>query len=138
MRTLISICLCLMVLGLTATDSYAAKMAPQATPADQMPTAGQKPEAAKIKELLKEGKNFEDSGWTLRAIRPYQEALKLSETAMGPEHPLTVYSELSLGLLYQEAGRLAEAEPWLTKGLEVGRRVLGTAYLGHAEYYAQQ
>ena len=58
MRRLISICVCLMFLGLPGTSGYAAKIGPQTAPDEETPVAGQKPEVAKIKELLKEGKNY--------------------------------------------------------------------------------
>ena len=57
MRQLISICVCLMFLGLPGTSGYAAKIGPQTAPDEETPVAGQKPEVAKVKELLKEGKN---------------------------------------------------------------------------------
>ena len=125
MRSLVSICLCLIVLGWPATYGYAAKKGPQATPGEEMPAAGQKPEVAKVKELLKEGKNYEDSGWFHRALRPYQEAMKLSETALGPEHPLTVASMARLASLYSLLGFFDQALPLAQQALQLSEKALG-------------
>ena len=37
------------------------KIGPQPAPDEETPVAGQKPEVAKVKELLKEGKNYQDN-----------------------------------------------------------------------------
>ena len=125
MRTLISICLCLMVLGLTATGSYAAKRGPQATPAEEMPTAGQKPEAAEVKELLKKGWADLEDGRGIPALNTYQQALKLSEKALGPEHPLTAASMAHLARLYSRLGFFDRALPLAQKSLQIREKVLG-------------
>ncbi|MGA9755102.1 MAG: hypothetical protein WBV23_08150 [Desulfobaccales bacterium] len=84
MHRLISICLCLMFLGLSGTHGYAAKMDPQATPDEEMLVAGQKPEVAKIKELMNVARTDEAEGFNISALKSYQAALQLSEQALGP------------------------------------------------------
>jgi CHAT domain-containing protein len=108
-----------------ATPVYAERKGPWATPDEEMPTAGQKPEAAKVKELLKEGKNYEDSSMFLRALRPYQEALKLSETALGPQHPLTIASMARLAWIYSQLGSFDQALPLAKQALELSEKALG-------------
>jgi len=134
MRWLISACLCLTLLGLMGPPGYAAKMAPPSSPAkpaapdEEMPAAGQKPEAAKVKELLKEGKDYEDNSRFLHALRPYQEALKLSETAMGPEHPLTIACMARLAWLYSQLGFFDQALPLAQQALQRSEKALGPGH----------
>ena len=131
MRWIISVCLCLTLLGLMGPPGYAAKIGPGAAPATQaaadeeMPAAGQKPEAAKIKELLKEGNNYVDSSMFLRALSPFQEALKLSETALGPEHPLTTACMARLARLYSQLGSFDRALPLAQQALQLSEKALG-------------
>jgi len=125
MCRLFFICLCLMLLGLPATYGYAAKTSFQAAPKEELPGPGQKPEAAKIKELLKEGKNYEDSNWNIVAIRPYQEALKLSETTLGPEHLLTIRSMTHLARAYTVRGFFDQALSLAQQSLKLSEKVLG-------------
>jgi CHAT domain-containing protein/Tfp pilus assembly protein PilF len=119
------ICLCLILLDLPASYGYAAKTSFQAAPEEELPGPGQKPEAAKIKELLKEGKNLEDSGRNLRAIRPYQMALKLSETTLGPEHLLTIASMTHLARTYTVDDFFDQALPLAQQSLKLSEKVLG-------------
>jgi tetratricopeptide (TPR) repeat protein len=70
-------------------------------------------------------------GFVLRRQEKYADAepvhigvVEARQRVLGPEHPLTVTSVIHLGILYQEANKLGEAESWLAKGLEAGRRVL--------------
>jgi CHAT domain-containing protein/tetratricopeptide (TPR) repeat protein len=134
MRWLISACLCFTLLGLMGPPGYAAKMAPpsspasQAAPDEEMPAAGQKPDAAKVKELLKEGKNYVDNFWFRQALRPYQEAVKLSETALGPEHPLTMDSMNRLAWLYSQLGFFDQALPLAQQALQRSEKALGPGY----------
>jgi CHAT domain-containing protein/tetratricopeptide (TPR) repeat protein len=131
MRWIISVCLCLTLLGLMGPPGYAAKIGPGAAPATQaaadeeMPAAGQKPEAAKVKELLKEGNDYEDSSRFLPALRPYQEALKLSETALGPNHPLTIASMARLAWIYSQLGSFDQALPLAQQALQRSEKALG-------------
>jgi len=46
---------------------------------------------------------------------------------LGEEHPNTLISMINLAVLYQSQGRYGDAEPLLTKAIEVERRVLGPA-----------
>ena len=131
MRWIISVSLCFTLLGLMGPTGYAAKMGPgaapatQAAPDEEMPAAGQKPEAAKVKELLKEGNNYVDSSMLLRALRPFQEALKLSETALGPNHPLTIASMARLAWLYSLLGSFDQALPLAQQALQRSEKALG-------------
>jgi CHAT domain-containing protein/tetratricopeptide (TPR) repeat protein len=125
MVRLISVCFCLLLLGLWGTHGYAAKMGPQATLDEEMPTAGQKPEAVKVKELLKEGKNYEENMWFLRALRPYQEASKLSEQALGPEHPLTIACMARTAWIYAQIGFFDQALPLAQQPLQRSEKALG-------------
>jgi len=92
---------------------------------EEMPAAGQKPEVAKIKELLKEGRNYEDNTWYRRAVRPYQEALKLSEQALGPDHPLTIGSMASLARVFLLLGSFDLALPLAQQALQRSEKALG-------------
>jgi CHAT domain-containing protein/Flp pilus assembly protein TadD len=112
-------------IGLPATHGYAAKTSFQAAPGEELPGPGQKPEAAKVKELLKEGKNYEDSNWNIVAIRPYQEAVKLSETTLGPEHPLTIAGMTHLARAYTVRGFFDQALPLAQQSLKLSEKVLG-------------
>lgn len=57
---------------------------------------------------------------------PLQErALATRRRVLGEEHPDTLTSIDSLGLLLQDQGRLAEAEPYCREALEKSRRVRG-------------
>jgi len=131
MRWIISVSLCFTLLGLMGPTGHAAKMgpgaapAPQAAPDEEMPTAGQKPEAAKVKELLKEGNNYVDSSMFLHALRPFQEALKLSETALGPNHPLTIASMARLAWIYSQLGSFDQALPLAQQALQRSEKALG-------------
>ncbi|MCX5887837.1 MAG: tetratricopeptide repeat protein, partial [Deltaproteobacteria bacterium] len=128
MRRLISICVCLVFLSLPGTSGYAAKhgkIGPQATPEEETPVASQRPEAAKVKELLKEGKDFQDNSSFRRALRPYQEALKLSETALGPEHPLTIACMAHTAWLYAQLGSFDQALPLAQQALQRSEKALG-------------
>ena len=80
---------------------------------------------AKVKELLKEGNNYVDSSMFLRALRPFQEALKLSETALGPDHPLTIASMARLAWLYSQLGSFDQALPLAQQALQRSEKALG-------------
>ena len=125
MRSFVSICLCLIVFGWPATYGYAAKKGPQTTPGGEMPDAGQKPEVAEIKDLLKEGWAYLDDGKGISALNTYQQALKLSEKALGPEHPLTAASMAHLARLYSRLGFFDRALPLAQKSLQIREKVLG-------------
>jgi CHAT domain-containing protein/Flp pilus assembly protein TadD len=114
-----------MFLGLPGTSGYAKKIGPQPAPDEETPVAGQKPEVAKVKELLKEGKNYQDNSRFLGALRPYQEALKLSETALGPEHPLTIASMARLAWIYSQLGSFDQALPLAQQALQRSEKALG-------------
>jgi hypothetical protein len=52
-------------------------------------------------------------------------ALEARERTLGPEHPDTLISVNSLGLLYKSQGRYGEAEPLFLRALEAWERTLG-------------
>jgi tetratricopeptide (TPR) repeat protein len=120
--------LCLMLLCLPATQGYAAKISCQSVPEEELPGPGQKPEVAKIKELLKKGRNAEAGTRIFRAIRPYQEALKLSETTLGPEHLLTIVSMTHLARIYTAQGYFDQALPLAQQSLKLSEKVLGAEH----------
>ncbi|MGB8992841.1 MAG: CHAT domain-containing protein [Desulfobaccales bacterium] len=90
-----------------------------------MPTAGQKPEVAEIKELLKKAKADENAYRGIAALAAYQQAFKLSEKALGPEHPLTAACMARLARYYSFLGIFDRALPLAQQALEIMERVLG-------------
>jgi tetratricopeptide (TPR) repeat protein len=55
----------------------------------------------------------------------YQEALRICQKVLSPEHPLTAVSVNNLATLYQEMGEYAKAEPLYREALRVDRKTLG-------------
>src|SRR5260370_405930 len=55
----------------------------------------------------------------------YQEALRIQQKVLGPEHPNTAPSPKNLAVLYQAMGEYAKAEPLLQEALRVYQKVLG-------------
>ena len=55
----------------------------------------------------------------------YQRALKIHETSLGPEHPLTAGSLNNLALLYKAQGNYAAAEPLFQRAMVVLEKALG-------------
>jgi len=125
MVRLIAVCFCLLLLGLSGTHGYAAKIGPQAPQDEETPVAGQKPEVAEIKELLKKAKADEDAYRGISALAGYQQALKLSEKALGPEHPLTAHCMARLARYYSFLGIFDRALPLAQKSLQIREKVLG-------------
>ena len=58
----------------------------------------------------------------------YQEALRIRQKVLGPEHPLTANSLNNLALLYQAMGEYAKAEPLLQEALRIWQKVLGSEH----------
>ena len=54
-----------------------------------------------------------------------QEALKLSETALGPEHPLTIASMARLAWIYSQLGSFDQALPLAQQALQRSEKALG-------------
>jgi CHAT domain-containing protein/tetratricopeptide (TPR) repeat protein len=106
-------------------------MGPQAAPASkaaadkEMPFASQKPEVAKAKEILKQGDNYLYNLWYAQAIHSYQEALKLSEAALGPEHPLTLDCMARLAYVYSLLGSFDQALTLAQQALQRSEKALG-------------
>ena len=111
--------------GLPATPSYAKRQGQWATSLEEMPTAGQKPEVAEIKEIMKKGKAFEGDGLYISALKSYQQALKLSEKAMGPEHPLTAACMAQVAKLDTVFGFFDRALPLAQRSLKIREQTLG-------------
>jgi CHAT domain-containing protein/tetratricopeptide (TPR) repeat protein len=111
--------------GLAATPGYGGKKIPRGTPGAEMPTTGQGPDAAAVKELLKKGWADLEEGRGIAALNTYQQALKLSEKALGPEHPLTAASMAHLARLYSRIGIFDRALPLAQKSLQIREKVLG-------------
>ncbi len=59
------------------------------------------------------------------AILQYQQASKLREQVLGPDHPETHASRNNLAVAYQAAGRFAEAVPIHERGLAHSKATLG-------------
>ena len=55
----------------------------------------------------------------------YQEALRIRQKVLGPEHPDTAISLNNLAVLYQDIGEYAKAEPLLREALRIRQKVLG-------------
>lgn len=125
MRLFICICVCLMFLGLSGTPGYAAKMSPSTALDEEAQVTDQRPDLAKIKELFKEGKTYEDNMWFIRALRSYQGALKLSEASLGPESPLTIACMARVASMYSFLGGFDQALPLAQQALQRSEKALG-------------
>ena len=55
----------------------------------------------------------------------YQEALRIRQKVLGPEHPDTATSLNNLAVLYQDMGEYAKAEPLYQEALRIRQKVLG-------------
>jgi tetratricopeptide (TPR) repeat protein len=55
-----------------------------------------------------------------------QEALRIYQKVLGPEHPNTATSLSDLAVLYQAMGEYAKAEPLLQEALRIRQKVLGS------------
>jgi CHAT domain-containing protein len=102
-----------------------AAAAPQAAADEEMPVAGQKPEAAQIKELMKQARANEAEGMNISALNLYQQALKLSEQAMGPEHPLTAACMAQVAKVETSFGFFDRALPLAQRSLKIREQTLG-------------
>ena len=55
----------------------------------------------------------------------FQEALRIRQKVLGPEHPDTATSLNNLAVLYQDMGEYAKAEPLFQEALRIRQKVLG-------------
>ena len=55
----------------------------------------------------------------------YQEALRIRQKVLGPEHPDTARSLNNLAALYLAMGEYAKAEPFFQEALRIRQKVLG-------------
>jgi CHAT domain-containing protein/Tfp pilus assembly protein PilF len=92
---------------------------------EETPAAGSKPEVAAIKEMLKKGWDLEAENKSQPALSLYQQALKKSEQALGPEHPLTAVCMARLARMYSILGFFDRALPLARKSLQIREKALG-------------
>ena len=57
-----------------------------------------------------------------------QEALRIRQKVLGPEHPDTAKSLNNLAALYQDMGEYAKAEPLYQEALRIRQKVLGSEH----------
>jgi len=131
MFRLMAFSLCLVLLGGPGSSAFAQKRGLGATPdkgaalPEETPVPGQKPEVAQIKEMLKQGMALEDANKNYPAMSLYQQALKSSEQALGPEHPLTAACMARLAKVYSLLGFFDQALPLAQKSLQIREKTLG-------------
>lgn len=70
-----------------------------------------------------------DLGLLERAAIPQEKALEIRRLELGEDHPDTLTSINETGLLLQNSGKFAAAEPYYRQALEGRRRVLGEGHL---------
>ena len=68
---------------------------------------------------------YQDMGEYAKAEPLYQEALRIRQKVLGPEHPDTATSLNNLAVLYQDMGEYAKAEPLYQEALRIRQKVLG-------------
>ena len=68
---------------------------------------------------------MKDLGLLERAFKPLQQALEIRRRTLGDDHPDTLVSINSLGMLLMNQGKYDEAEPLIREALEARRRRLG-------------
>ncbi|MBI4642176.1 MAG: CHAT domain-containing protein [Deltaproteobacteria bacterium] len=131
MLRLMALSLCLVLLSGPGTSAFAQKRGFGSTPdkeaalPEETPAAGQKPEVAEIKEMLKKGRALEDANRNYPALTLYQQALKSSEKALGPEHPLTAACMARLAKVYTVLGFFDRALPLAQQSLKIREKALG-------------
>jgi tetratricopeptide (TPR) repeat protein len=69
---------------------------------------------------------YQFMGFNTPAEQRYQGALELTESALGPEHPLTAMGLYNLATFYSESGKHAAAEPLYRKALKIREAALGS------------
>jgi hypothetical protein len=88
-------------------------------------SADEEADSAKISFLNKEVAELYQAGKFNEAIPIAQEALELSEKALGPDHPDTATALNNLALLYVSVGDYAKAEPLYQRSLKIREKALG-------------
>ena len=68
---------------------------------------------------------YQAMGEYAKAEPLYQEALRIWQKVLGPEHPDTATSLNNLAVLYQAMGEYAKAEPLYQEALRIRQKVLG-------------
>jgi tetratricopeptide (TPR) repeat protein len=79
-------------------------------------------------ELNEEALRLEAAGEYAQAIPLAEQALLLTEQALGPEHPEVAVRLNNLGVLYKNIGRYAEAELLLKRAITVLEKALGAEH----------
>jgi eukaryotic-like serine/threonine-protein kinase len=78
---------------------------------------------AQLRQVL--ANRYEKLGLYAEALPLQTRALETRRRLLGDEHPTTLESITSMGMLLVHAGKYAEAEPFVHEGLTTRRRVLG-------------
>ncbi len=131
MLRLIAICLCCALLSWPVTAAPAQPGGwhraggKEAAPPEEVAPAGQRPEVAEIKGMLKKGVELENANRNYPALSVYQEALQRSEKVLGPEHPLTAACMARLAKVYALLGFFDQALPLAQKSLKIREKALG-------------
>lgn len=86
------------------------------------------PELDRVEENDKQVAVLYREGQSARALTLALRDLKLSESDLGPEHPMTTICLNDLGWMYQNVGDLTNAEKVFKRCLEIRERVLGPAH----------
>jgi tetratricopeptide (TPR) repeat protein len=68
----------------------------------------------------------DDTGDYAKAEPPLQEALRIRQKVLGPEHPDTAQSLNDLAVLYLDTHEYAKAEPLLKEALRIRQKVRRT------------
>src|SRR5262245_43658997 len=69
--------------------------------------------------------SYQDSGNNAQAEPLYRRVLAMTESALGPDHPIVAGSLHNLAALYQARGELARAEPLCRRALSIREDALG-------------
>jgi tetratricopeptide (TPR) repeat protein len=67
-----------------------------------------------------------------QSILLFEETLKLERAKFGPDNPETLETQAQLGVVYREAGRVADAIPLLDDAHQKGRKHPELAWVGNA------
>ena len=83
------------------------------------------PALERVKEMHDQLAVLYQQGKSTQALTLAITTLKLSDDALGSEHPITTMCLTDLGWMYQNVGDLADAEPIFKRCLEMRERILG-------------
>ena len=120
MRKLTAVCLWVLIAALTATPGWAGNKGRQfhsSTLSEEDSSPGQPGDVPEAGELMQRAMALEANNKNYKALPLYEQALKLREKALGPEHPLTAASMAMLARIYSLLG-------FFDKGLPLAQQVL--------------